>query len=89
MFLSISEQHDYNKNIFIYINNQFMHFLPALNVHLWYQFDVGKESGGEEKKGERRTPENSPETLKMLKCLKNRVQKCVKKVTRSQFECFK
>ena len=77
MFLSISEQHDYNKNIFIYINNQFIHFLPVLNVHLWYQFDVQKKSGGAKEKGERRTPENS---LKTLKCLKNRVQKCVKKV---------
>lgn len=58
MFLSISERHDYNKNIFIFINNQFIHFLPVLNVHLWYQFDV-------QKKGEERRKKENDEHLRI------------------------
>lgn len=74
MFLSISEQHDYNKNIFIYINNQFMPFLPVLNVHLWYQFDVQKK-GSEQKNGEHLR-------IRSEKCLKNINAKVCKKINK-------
>jgi hypothetical protein len=46
--------------IFIYINNQFIHFLSALNVHLWYQFDVQKE------KKARKGKEKPAEHLRIL-----------------------
>lgn len=58
--ISRAKQHDYNKNIFIYINNQFIHFLPFIKCICGINLKLTKErkEAKREKRKNRRTPEN-------------------------------